>query len=931
MSECPESLKLWADPYIKLLRTVAPYYHLFPEPQLQARLRALLQAIDVDPPRKQTAQHLPPHGISPHPTDRVAHSASPVNRLSAPVVPGPLIAAHPTGTSNSSAVELGTPQLSLSRDRHAIPPVSIHVLPSSLRQEPQQTPPAFSPGLSTPTLSAPTANGSVRSPSIGVPAVEPTPSTPIAGPSTVPATESISAPPKRKAKKKKKRLTEDDFILADLADWESAKANKTGQPASPSIASAVSAGKAESTPSVHADPQTPREGSVPGPSGSRTSGTATASAFEHLEAPTSNGATVAPASSTAAPEAAASKQSTPVPAAPAETTSVTATSAAEPAPSIPAVPAAFPPGKPAELDLRAQATSPGSPKSSKKKRPSQELHVVSGNMPPTNMPVKRKKHSPGLMVFRVDPQPTGAQPGLLPTNGSAPEAAIGKEQARQRDGDVPHPGVAGMDVVMEDRDEAPLRESKPAFTNLADPQVVEETSGTLQGQESRQENAGQVQSTSSSSATASLPEHASEDVVMDDLVHSPEVDQAGWNAEPMELDSSPAVEVPAGTTEEVAMDIVREPAPSQSNDSQPWATSTGGSSPPPTDKPRVGVVSSEGPARAAGHPQLEGAVAYKAEGTSMDVDTQPAATTLQFTMSSNSTEPSPSTDRPYEGVIRELADKKGMSGNIALRIVDAVAEEPQLEANNFHLAPAEWSTETRSSSPSDSNDELSAPSLEEPVVPRKRSRSQLQQPEGVDQDVSRKRRTESPSPTPAPTTATVDHPVPAAPSTEQLLEEPAPTADQPIPQQVPTVQQPLPGPTEDHPVVEQGVAAAVLADADTKQDAPFADKAGEQTTELQFRVPDDAEVQAPQQQDIDKEEGEADESEEPPVTLANIPPEEGEIRMPTPTPPPATAQPIPIPPVDLNSPLAYSELRVLDCRRGSDENEVVSSSTSTLS
>ncbi|KAH9831625.1 uncharacterized protein C8Q71DRAFT_296108 [Rhodofomes roseus] len=87
ISECPESLKPWVEPYIKLLKAVAPFYHLFPEPQLQARLRALLQTINFDLPATQPTRP-PSHSASPHIMHRAAHSASPVNRLHTPVIPG---------------------------------------------------------------------------------------------------------------------------------------------------------------------------------------------------------------------------------------------------------------------------------------------------------------------------------------------------------------------------------------------------------------------------------------------------------------------------------------------------------------------------------------------------------------------------------------------------------------------------------------------------------------------------------------------------------------------------------------------------------------------------------------------------------------------------------------------------------------------------
>ncbi|KAI0367949.1 hypothetical protein BV20DRAFT_949029 [Pilatotrama ljubarskyi] len=45
ISRCPRDLRLWAEPYVKLVRTVVPFILLFPEQHLQLRLRALIQTI----------------------------------------------------------------------------------------------------------------------------------------------------------------------------------------------------------------------------------------------------------------------------------------------------------------------------------------------------------------------------------------------------------------------------------------------------------------------------------------------------------------------------------------------------------------------------------------------------------------------------------------------------------------------------------------------------------------------------------------------------------------------------------------------------------------------------------------------------------------------------------------------------------------------
>ncbi|KAI0636025.1 hypothetical protein C8Q77DRAFT_609008 [Trametes polyzona] len=45
VSTCTDELKPWAEPYLKIVRTVVPFWLLFPERSLQLRLRKLFQTL----------------------------------------------------------------------------------------------------------------------------------------------------------------------------------------------------------------------------------------------------------------------------------------------------------------------------------------------------------------------------------------------------------------------------------------------------------------------------------------------------------------------------------------------------------------------------------------------------------------------------------------------------------------------------------------------------------------------------------------------------------------------------------------------------------------------------------------------------------------------------------------------------------------------
>ncbi|CCM01510.1 uncharacterized protein FIBRA_03566 [Fibroporia radiculosa] len=103
ISNCPQSLKAWADPFIEMMRTVLPFYSLFVEQNLQNRLCALFKTIDLDP-----ANIIPSVGTPP---PRVASTSSASQSHAVKMVKG--WSPHPMAARKSmsgSPVSGATPQ-----------------------------------------------------------------------------------------------------------------------------------------------------------------------------------------------------------------------------------------------------------------------------------------------------------------------------------------------------------------------------------------------------------------------------------------------------------------------------------------------------------------------------------------------------------------------------------------------------------------------------------------------------------------------------------------------------------------------------------------------------------------------------------------------------------------------------------------------------
>lgn len=248
----------------------------------------------------------------------------------------------------------------------------------------------------------------------------------------------------------------------------------------------------------------------------------------------------------------------------------------------------------------------------------------------------------------------------------------------------------------------------------------------------------------------------------------------------------------------------------------------------------------------------------------------------------------------------------------------------------------------RSPSPSEASETSDSHLPLEPIVPQKRPCSHSPTDDGEERETSRKRLAKSFSPATTPQAIVPEEPVSALPPPE-----PKAISDSPHCSSVPalesavTIVQSTPAPTEDPIVppiddafaqevpppdshrelgaeIQEGVTASMTLDTTEEsasaQETPAPE--GEQATEPHPRTPE-AQVTASQDTGEDHAEGDMDnDAAEPPVmwsTLLYELVEEGEIQTPVATTPT---------PVDINGPLAYSDLRVLDCRRGSAEHEL---------
>lgn len=321
---------------------------------------------------------------------------------------------------------------------------------------------------------------------------------------------------------------------------------------------------------------------------------------------------------------------------------------------------------------REKIASPSSTRTGRKKRPSQEFRFISENRKlPMSLSLTRKKKSPPLLVFRLDPrsQVNGVQPDTLPTNGHALECVDEKRDVKLED-DLPEQTHFG--VAINGEGDAKV-ESSPEDV----PPTPEDASRTAQEQGTRYESppvpAAEELSTKESDST---PIHASdrcsegvEDVEMIDELQDSEVDQTEPSPKLVNADGDKAADSAVAWAEDgPATDVKVEPSAGQCE----LGTDAFKLLRP---SPVASVATFQLRASPVlGHTQQEAVVKAHTGDVGIQLDAQPSISSSPSTITSTLIEPPlPAT---FEGVMQELAEKKGVSDTIVSRIVNAMSEEP---------------------------------------------------------------------------------------------------------------------------------------------------------------------------------------------------------------------------------------------------------------
>ncbi|KAI0359782.1 hypothetical protein OH77DRAFT_1419106 [Trametes cingulata] len=257
ISRCTADVRPWAEPYIKLVRTVVPFILLFPEHHLQLRLRALIQTIcdNVEGFLSQQTLHPPTNVSSPvssltgtprTPLSPVETHYSPTTTphpslpRQTPPVPAQGVAGNPPQVSNRLTEEQKRAVLALATARTISPltmpppapppvppataPPTVPVAASAPATPAQPTVPVATPFVVWPPPSASARIDNKRTVSVGdlpisTPAPPASPSPVQIANSTAAAGATMSSDHARhKAKRRKTVPIDMDFIEADL-DW----------------------------------------------------------------------------------------------------------------------------------------------------------------------------------------------------------------------------------------------------------------------------------------------------------------------------------------------------------------------------------------------------------------------------------------------------------------------------------------------------------------------------------------------------------------------------------------------------------------------------------------------------------------------------------------------------------------------------------------
>ncbi|TBU33370.1 hypothetical protein BD311DRAFT_433298 [Dichomitus squalens] len=231
VSRVNDGVRPYAEPFVRLVRTVAPFYPLFPEPHLQMRLRDIFQTI-CDDVAEFLSQPLPFHRGSTTPSAVTTRTTPPSPPAHSPVTSeGPTALSLTQGlTTQETSVHLppahttnfGTPPTTSNPLQLLSSGPSPFIAKISGSSDITST--SSSPRTATPTM--PQTN-QVAAPAAPVPPVA-------SSPTTATATSHSTRP-----KVKKKKLAFDDFIEADL-NWYKDKHSTQAQDSLPPTPRATS-------------------------------------------------------------------------------------------------------------------------------------------------------------------------------------------------------------------------------------------------------------------------------------------------------------------------------------------------------------------------------------------------------------------------------------------------------------------------------------------------------------------------------------------------------------------------------------------------------------------------------------------------------------------------------------------------------------------
>ncbi|OSD06651.1 hypothetical protein PYCCODRAFT_1422842 [Trametes coccinea BRFM310] len=234
VSRITESVKPWAESFVKVVRTVAPFYTLFSEPTQQQRLRVLVQTlcdnVDVFLSQQPSPIARPSVETTPNSTPGLSQLPSPAqySQLSPATTMQSTPVQTPTASVPPPSVLTTHPGLTGAHTQTGgLRPSPVSAVTTALQNQPAP-PPLPGSGSKFPSITIPHAPAQVQR-TLSTPVLPPkrplqhepvrTASADQTSPSAPPSAAVSSEQPARPKAKKRKTVTVDfDFIEADL-DW----------------------------------------------------------------------------------------------------------------------------------------------------------------------------------------------------------------------------------------------------------------------------------------------------------------------------------------------------------------------------------------------------------------------------------------------------------------------------------------------------------------------------------------------------------------------------------------------------------------------------------------------------------------------------------------------------------------------------------------